>query len=135
MRIVLALLLFLFALPTASTQTDDPRDQLRMDDSGNNFLSVCSVLDKPGDQWHGMDSMFVGECVAYVNGIYETMSLYDGLKIVPHAFCPPYNRLQGAQLVRIVLKYLSEHPKDAHGITVALAVVALREAFPCESTK
>jgi hypothetical protein len=50
---------------------------------------------------------------------------------VPKPFCRP--TLETAQMARIVLKYIREHPEEPHLPAGDLALFAFQKAFPCPS--
>jgi hypothetical protein len=102
--------------------------------SGNVFLEWCSVVEK--DEHTKTESQHSIECTAYVEGVDEGVSVevtfarQIASNPPPKLYCRPENSTAG-QLVRITLKYIRNHPEDAHQPTVVLIVEALREAFPC----
>ena len=49
-------------------------------------------------------------------------------------FCPPDGTTNG-QAVRIVVKYLRDHPEELHKHDSVLAFTALKAAFPCANRK
>ena len=71
------------------------------------------------------------ECVGYVEGIndYQTTLLGWSYLDEPY-FCTPEG-VRSYQLVKVVTKYLNEHPEELHLEAGGLVAAALQEAFPC----
>jgi len=132
-RIIWLLLVLLVVGLQATTQSE----VITMD--GNDLLTNCNQaikgFDKIGNptmQQFG-DGMF---CIGYIAGFtaaHNLTSLKMGNKPV---FCLPRDRtIRNSQAIRIVVKYLKDHPESfttPQGISVALA---LQEAFPCPPLK
>lgn len=102
------------------------------DDSGNAFLGLCSTLEK-GETTAAITDHEL-ECVFYIKGFVSGVEVeYAGIMeqtTAPIPFCRPENTENG-QLVKIVLKYIRQNPKDAHQPTKFVAMRALQKAFPC----
>ena len=77
-------------------------------------------------------------CLYYVNGFVTGINYGTGFaeektkQKVPTPFCDPKG-VETGQLLRIVLKYISNHPENAHLPTARLIMLALGEAYPCPS--
>jgi len=75
-------------------------------------------------------------CIGYVegvsDGVFEEVAFAHAMsnKEPAKPYCLPEDTENG-QLIRIVLKYVRDHPEEAHYSTAFLIVKALREAFPC----
>jgi hypothetical protein len=103
--------------------------------SGKVFLDGCSSIDKPATQLSSYETHSNVQCLSYVDGIFETMSLVDNLHLHPQLFCAPEQPVQRKELVQIVRKYVVDHPETSDERTVALAWLALAQAFPCNKAK
>jgi len=136
------LLLILVSCSNAIGQTSNQN----LGDSGNRFLEICSIIDKPMAEWKVLDFESASGCTGYM------MGFHDGIKAatatIQH-FNPNIN-LKGSledleicvpdevdhnQLIRLALKYIREHPEDAHLPTPVLITMAELKAFPCGTTK
>ncbi|MBZ5686683.1 MAG: hypothetical protein LAP86_16760 [Acidobacteriia bacterium] len=104
--------------------------------SGNRFLEICSALDKPTAQLDEMDFLNAGICEGYMLGLDDGVGM--SFAVVKNASgsmedlgacVPPEVELR--QTVHIVLKYIKEHPEQAHERTATLVVLATKSAFPC----
>jgi Rap1a immunity proteins len=106
--------------------------------SGNAFVRFCSVIDN--SQQDGHDEMHIVACSAYVEGVVDGVNAEIGFsksvvgKESPKPYCLPKDAENG-QLIRMILKYVRNHPEEAHKITSVLIVETLLEAFPCGSKK
>jgi len=80
------------------------------------------------------DMFGAGYCVGLVQGIKETSRVYKatGRSDAP-LMCLPQAGLQNGQAVRVVVRYLNDHPQNLHDDETLLATAALRDAFPCAS--
>ena len=70
-------------------------------------------------------------CTHYIMGISDYQETLLGWSYLdePH-FCTPDSG-SADQLVKVVTKYLNEHPEDLHLHAGSLVANALHEAFPC----
>jgi hypothetical protein len=104
--------------------------------SGNSFVRVCSVIDKKIEDQTHLETQNAVACIAYVEGVVHGVSQEVDFshamtnKEPLRPFCLP-DDVENAQLVRVVLKFIGNHPEEAHQSTAFLIVLALREAFPC----
>lgn len=124
----LLLLLLLVALPARAQDAEHPKDITK---SGKIFLEACSAVDKQSNQLNSFETHTVVQCLSYVDGAFETMSLVDNLHLQPRGFCAPNQPVQRKKLVQIVRKYISEHPEDSNERTIVLVWAALSKSFSC----
>jgi anti-sigma regulatory factor (Ser/Thr protein kinase) len=47
-------------------------------------------------------------------------------------FCVPDSGIPVIQAMRVVVKYLKEHPEQLHEDGMGLTVAALKDSFPCK---
>jgi hypothetical protein len=110
-------------------------------DSGNDFLSECSALERANDSnLTHLDMAKNVQCLSYVQGsidgaFYENarIGMTGKAKAPPLPYCLPED-VSGIQLARVVLKYVRNNPEKAHMATVVLVFMALEDAFPCSNT-
>jgi Rap1a immunity proteins len=117
----------------ANAQQTNPqharRSPIRFNHDGNWLQSTCGeyVKDNPSD------AVKVGACVGYITGFVEGWDLNgfasDGLRL-----CFP-NGVTNEQLVKIVYKYLNDHPEELHLDAGNLVLHILNDTFPCPSDK
>jgi hypothetical protein len=99
---------------------------------GNNFYDNCALAETilTGNiQREKMVAMF---CLGYAEGLTHGIMAAD-LRRVSQTFCMPSPDVTNSQVVRIIRKYIADHPEEAHEVTSVLAVEALRKAFPCKN--
>lgn len=77
------------------------------------------------------------ECMSYINGIMDVFGVWQveanavkGTMLPPPACIPEGATL--LQLVRVVVKYLQDNPKDLNKPEGNLAMKALGDAYPCQ---
>jgi len=115
----------------ASASTESSQHPMDITVSGKIFLSGCSSIDKPGEHLSSYETHSNVQCLSYVDGIFEAMSLVDNLHLKPSTFCEPERPVQRKELVQIVQKYIADRPGTINERTVLLVWLALSKAFPC----
>ena len=134
--LVLALVLFASACCCAQTSTPTTND-------GNRLLSDCSSVIKLADDnfKKGPESSSYpsGWCFGFVNGFLEgfdastlaaSKTYAEYLESRTSYICIPEEATIG-QDIRVIIKWLNEHPERLHEDAGALIFIALKTAFPC----
>ncbi len=104
------------------------------EDSGNAFVRLCSATEK--ESRTDEEAANAMACLGYVSGFAEGIGIYRSSaeaktkQKMPKYFCRP-DGVERGQLVSVVLKFIRNHPEDAHRRTGVLIIVALEHAFPC----
>ncbi len=110
---------------------------------GNALLPQCSaaveILDSPKKN-HPSDLYEEAfHCTDYVNGVADMGRIVEDMAEPPYSVGRPLFCLPAAgpisQVVRVVLKYLQDNPKELHKDKGVLAVFALMKEFPCKEKK
>ena len=104
-------------------------------DDGNKFLSQCNEAIKYlDDEKANIDRVGFASCVSYLEGFNHLSRQYQNYlvrqKCTP-LYCLPKNGIVNAQSVRIIVKYLKDHPDKIHENKISLVTKAFMEAFPC----
>jgi hypothetical protein len=104
-------------------------------DSGNAFVRTCSGLIKGDKDKSYLDVGKEMACLGYIDALKDGVTVEivfarSEHKTVPEPYCIP-DGVEMNQLIRVVLKYIEDHPESAHMRTPPLAVLAWRKAFPC----
>jgi hypothetical protein len=133
MRKATLFLMLSLAAMRAHTQSETHTKDITQ--SGKVFLDGCSSIDKPAKQLNSYDTHSNVQCLSYVDGIFESMSLFDDLHSEPHVFCEPERPVQRKELVEIVRKYIADNPETSNERTIVLAWLAFSKAFSCNKTK
>ncbi|WP_150816571.1 Rap1a/Tai family immunity protein [Pseudomonas fluorescens] len=98
-------------------------------DDGNTLLAQCQYSLQLTS--NATPDYSVGSCFGTVSAVMNTMTiLYFDLPKEAKA-CFPRDGIQYGQAVRIVTRYLSEHPSRLHETGATLSIAAFKEAFPC----
>lgn len=109
-----------------------------LNQSGNAFLRHCSVAEKDHDLTSA-DQFNEQLCEAYIAGFVEGASEEIGFsrskgESPSQLFClQDSSNFEGAQWVRIVVKYIRANPETANLRTAALVTRAFQAAFPCRA--
>jgi hypothetical protein len=106
-------------------------------DPANFMLPYCKLTQKELSA-NSENAYFSGRCRGMVNAISEMLVMLKraqdkGGMQVDRTFCIdiPQGATNG-QVLEVVLKYGETHPEDTKGTFIALAVAALRLAWPCK---
>jgi len=97
--------------------------------SGNALLEFCETFLDGGTSANIAKGK---QCSSYIVGVVDIHSAFVGWKDLERYWCFPSNNMGKSQLVRVVTKYLQEHPEDLHFLASGLVANALILAFPCE---
>lgn len=119
MKCLLCLVVILCTSPSGFTQ-DKPNSGA----DGNDLRKNCGAIVDGR-----VGSYEAGYCYGLIDGVVQ---LGNSL---PRAFpthCFPSGVTYG-QLVKVVMKYLEEHPEKLNGSATLLIAQALHEAFPCHA--
>jgi hypothetical protein len=95
--------------------------------TGNNLLSYCAEALKAYDD-RTTDDYAAGRCRAYIEGI-AMVSDYSDTPLYRRVCLP--SQVTVGQAVRVVYKWLEDHPERLHERQGILVIAALRDAFPC----
>lgn len=121
----------------------DGRSQKEQPDisrSGRDFLEVCASAGIEKDSQGSRDEARVSRdatCLGWVAGFAEGFLVHDELLGVPRRdrlACVP-NGESAVRIVRVMKKYLADHPEKARRATRYIASLALAGAFPCKGCK
>jgi hypothetical protein len=95
-------------------------------DDGNALLRGCNVELRPHGPFTLVETSQSGYCRGLIKGIYDVFLLYE-----PGIVCAP-DQVTLRQNVRIVVKYLNDHPEELHIQDSLLVIRALSKAYPCK---
>jgi len=125
-QIVVAALVWMLASGCALAEVTD----------GNQLLENCRLLIKIIDQDNisptAADYVKGGRCVGMVEGVRNTMGYLNNLVPKDYKVCFPKSGIQNNQAVRIVEKYLRDHPEQLNDDQTLLTMLAFKVAYPCK---
>jgi len=94
--------------------------------SSGDLLEYCEArLSETGSAAEG------NSCYSFVAGISDAHDNFTVLGKMSPLWCLPDN-VDTSQLIRVVTKYLQEHPESLHFAASSMVLSALELAFPCE---
>jgi hypothetical protein len=104
--------------------------------SGNHILPGCrAFLDVNTGLKPSASAFTAGQCVGTIDGLIQAAQAQllreRGATEVVVAFCAPDGVTMG-QMVRVVVKYVDQHPELMHIAFSTLALSALAQAWPCK---
>ncbi|PTU01700.1 hypothetical protein DBR45_16165 [Pseudomonas sp. HMWF031] len=73
----------------------------------------------------------VGHCVGVIQGTLDTLDLAHAVFKSPKAVCQPDGGISMLQTMRVVVKFLKEHPDRLHLNESGLVTTAMWTSFPC----
>ena len=99
---------------------------------GNILLSQCKIaLEDKDPTLENLSDWASGMmCTAYLRGINDLNSLHQEANLKTY-FCLP-DGMKHNQSIRVVVKFLEDHPEILHAPAMALIVGAYAKAFPCK---
>ncbi|MGY2330158.1 Rap1a/Tai family immunity protein [Pseudomonas sp. SDT2931_S440] len=98
---------------------------------GNHLLITCKEAIRDSDGERTTNSLAAGYCYGLVNGVMSTMTTMNEYMLPKERTCFP-SGLMNQQAVRIVAKYLEEHPASLHRDGAFLAMAAFQNAYLCK---
>jgi len=101
---------------------------------GNDLLRKCNAVILAADSGikFSTDSYTdIGWCLGYVEGVRNTAHIYQAIFKDNKVYCIPQG-VENGQIIRVILKYLNDHPNMLHEHESLLTMMAIREAFTCE---
>ena len=124
MRNLLGLTLLLFLLATSASADD-----------GNKRLGECSTALRMvgGGQLDLSQINDAASCIGFVYGFASGYQAGQSISGGKADYCPPASVSTTAQLIRIFVKYLNDHPAELRRTDSVLLRQALVEAYPCRT--
>jgi hypothetical protein len=126
--------LFLLLAPCAFSQAQSNEPMVAFyGGGGTTLLHQCQAAIKLSENqnrtYNGQEAADGTYCRGYVNGIVDSMV---GVSVqMQTSYCIPRSGDNQEQFVRIVLKYLQDHPESLNLPAVIPAANAIIGAFPC----
>lgn len=97
---------------------------------GNELLSQCQTAIRANPNVDPSEALDAGLCLGLVQGVRQTMEIYAEVLPKEERTCIPDGMTNG-QGMRVVVKYLEDHPKTLHYSSTVLTMAAYRGAYPC----
>jgi len=101
-------------------------------DAAAGFFTGSELLERCEARLSETGSVAKGNtCYGFVIGIEDAQDTFTVLGKMSPLWCSP-DEVNASQLIRVVTKYLQEHPEELHHSASSLVANALLLAFPCE---
>ena len=99
---------------------------------GNELMNHCRHWQKATDRGFDEDTVgiSVGMCAGLIGGYTDSMRDFANVFTQKFNLCIPNNAKWG-QRIKVVIKYLEEHPEKLHMHYAILLLEAMSDAFPC----
>jgi hypothetical protein len=110
---------------------------------GNGLLSNCEAFLRMAANYEGGgatssdDSLNGAFCSGYVMGAIDdhvSIQMNDKSPLDPKRFCLP-DGVTPHQTIRVIAKWLEDHPARLHERAIGLVLTALGESFPCRQSQ
>ena len=101
---------------------------------GNALLSDCQATIRLLDTKQALpnETIGIGQCFGMVEAVKSTLIIFEDQIPKNVRGCVPNGGINNGQAVRIVNKYLHDHPAKLNQDATMLILLAYHEAFPCE---
>ncbi len=102
--------------------------------NGNELLRRCNISVRYLNEGKILndDELAGGTyCLAYISGYVDAEQVSTARPGNKSSFCMPDAGIDLRQTVRIVTKWLTDHPGQLHSTSRVLIGLALKDAFPC----
>ena len=119
----LIVFLVLMFIPTPVSAEIKPMD-------GNTLINYCSHMQKSERGDADTNFLKAGMCLGLVGGYTDSMRTTISIFSLKNNLCIPMNANWG-QRIKVVVKYLEEHPEKLHMHYETLITTAMLDAFPC----
>jgi Rap1a immunity proteins len=106
-----------------------PSIRAQADITADKFLPGCYAFVAGREQ-----NQAATNCASYVAGAFDGITFKGNLDSKPDGFCHPQDA-NLRQLVRVVVKYVDDHPAEAHELFVTIIHKAMINAWPCGKSK
>jgi hypothetical protein len=103
--------------------------------SAGELLTNCGAIVRQQDNGAKLSDTELVQgvsCIQYLSGLLDGVTLTESLSGGATMICAPASGISNDQLVRVVVKYLREHPENLHRSGRMEALIALSKAFPCK---
>lgn len=99
---------------------------------GNLLLQQCLGTIKAIDGVDTTATFANGVCLGRIDSVRSTMAYYKDELPNYLKMCLPETGISNGQAVRIVVKYLKDHPAELHNEETLLTILAFTTAYPCK---
>ena len=105
---------------------------------GSKLLQQCQQTLIIFDDGKASSTSDAAQCLGKITGTLDGLEIgrvtYSDVakQKLPELFCSPEQGVTKDQSVRIVVKYLKDHPESLHMAESTLIILAYIDAFPCD---
>lgn len=102
---------------------------------GNALISKCKAALRVMDGKKidvGDDQVAIGQCLGLVEGVRNTQIYLNSYLEKDLQICWPDAGINNGQAIRILVKYLDDHPAILHMDQTLLTMKAFDESYPCK---
>lgn len=78
------------------------------------------------------DQVAIGQCLGLVEGVRNTLVYLNSFLEKDLQICWPDAGINNGQAIRILVKYLDDHPAILHMDQTLLTMKAFEESYPCK---
>ena len=104
--------------------------------NGHMLLDMCSasleITDPAKARTDSTSALNAGYCIGLMQGLIDATQSYELSKKIGYICLPAPIPPKNHEAAAIVVKYLRAHPSDLNTYGPALAIRALKDAYPCK---
>jgi hypothetical protein len=100
---------------------------------GNSLLSECQDGIGAMNGAPAKNPLGAGHCVGVLQATMDTLDIFHEAAGATRLVCVPEGGIPMVQSMRVMVKYLHEHPESLHLNESVLVVSAMKSAFPCDN--
>ena len=102
--------------------------------SGDDLLARCSAAERSmaGETLNAEETLDSMWCVGYLSGLLDGFGVADFKVNSEKMVCPGEEGLSRTQALKIITRYLRDHPEELSKNGRRTALLALSKALPCQ---
>ncbi|MDN7141981.1 hypothetical protein KC131_15140 [Pseudomonas sp. JQ170] len=101
--------------------------------NGQDLLTACKdFIDNPSGPLAEQFNM--GYCAGMIPAVGNSFILYKAINPEKPVVCIPEQQFTQGQAIRVVIKYLEDHPESLHKSPMELTSLAYLQAYPCKGS-
>jgi hypothetical protein len=139
MRLTSLPLVLVLAFATSAGSGSKQSSSSAMPDmsTSRGFLEMCAAAGQDSTATSDVEKFQTGYCLGWISGMVDGMLVAetaDGVDRKHGIFCLPVGNTTG-QMLRVIRKFIADHPEKEHLSMREIAFAALAVAFPCKDSK
>jgi hypothetical protein len=129
-----AIILMLLTVSAAAYGADPTDTATTVFNTGEGLLQRCTTAEQhlDGETMTREQEVEATSCIAYIGGVADTINVYPPKDKGKQLVCFPKGGFRGAQLVRVVVKWMRDHPEALNEPRLVMVLAAFHASWPCK---